>query len=374
MNALEECREQLARLRARMREYQQRLKGTADAGERGRIQTKLKAYRAAVRDIQVQIDHLDPPQARKARREQRKKLDIGANWDFFESSGTCWSDLEGHSWQQVESGDTVRLGATMEQLGQWMAEGAQRLTPQQRTYLDAYYNEGLSMEAIARRHGVTVSTVSRCVRRGLERMRQWVEAKELIASCADGKGDFDWERYLHQVPVLTDRQRQLMLLVLSRLPRTREELAEKLELDGSTVSRTLALAERTLRKLRVSGRPIARPALRDWSEADKWTLALDTGMPLYFYYRYCFRGQKVGGLTRYNYELARRREAGETPEQVARELGRPIRTVQSAYYRLRSSGVQIGHLLPPEDDTMASRLPPEVYLALQRMVTGHADP
>ena len=374
MTALEECREQLARLRARMRAYQEQLKQTTDSGERGRIQLKLKTYRAAVRDIQVQIDHLDPPQARKARREQRKKLDIGANWDFFESSGTCWSDLEGHSWQQVESGDTVRLGATMEQLGQWMAEGAQRLTPQQRTYLDAYYNEGLSMEAIARRHGVTVSTVSRCVRRGLDRMRQWVEAKELIASCADGKGDFDWERYLHQVPVLTDRQRQLMLLVLSRLPRTREELAEKLELDGSTVSRTLALAERTLRKLRVSGRPIARPALRDWSEADKWTLALDTGMPLYFYYRYCFRGQKVGGLTRYNYELARRREAGETPEQVARELGRPIRTVQSAYYRLRSSGVQIGHLLPPEDDTMASRLPPEVYLALQRMVTGHADP
>ena len=374
MTALEECREQMVRLRARVRAYQEQLKQTTDSGERGRLQTKLKAYRAAIRDIQVQIDHLDPPQARKARREQRKKLDIGANWDFFASSGTCWSDLEGHSWKQVESGDTVRLGATMEQLGQWMAEGSQRLTPQQRTYLDAYYNEGLSAEAIAQRYGITKSTVSRVIRRGLYRMQQWVEAKQLILSCSDGNGGFDWERYLHQVPVLTDRQRQLMLLVLSKLPRTQEELADKLELDGSTVSRTLALAERTLRKLRVSGQPIARPVLRNWAEADKWTLALDTGMPLYFYYRYCFRGQKVGGLTRYNYELARRREAGETPEQVARELGRPIRTVQSAYYRLRSSGVQIGHMRPPEDDTMASRLPPEVYLALQRMVTGHADP
>ena len=208
MTALEECREQLARLRGRMRAYQERLKETTDSGERGQIQTKLKTYRAAIRDIQVQIDHLDPPEVRKARRAQRKRLDTGT-WDFFESSGTCWSDLEGHSWQQVERGDTVRLGATMEQLGQWMAEGAQRLTPRQRIYLDAYYNEGLSMEAIAQRHGVTVSTVSRCVRRGLDRMQQWVEAKQLIAACADGKGGMDWERYLHQVPVLTDRQRQL---------------------------------------------------------------------------------------------------------------------------------------------------------------------
>ena len=373
MTALEECREQLARIRARMRAYQEQLKEITDSGERGRIQTKLKTYRAAVRDIQVQINHLDPPEARKARREHRKKLDIGANWDFFESSGTCWSDLEGHSWKQVQSGDAVRLGATMEQLGQWMAEGSQRLTPQQRTYLDAYYNEGLSTEAIAQRHGITRSTVSRVIGRGLARMQQWVDAKQLILSCSDGKGGFDWERYLHQVPVLTDRQRQLTLLVLSRLPRTREELAEKLELDGSTVCRTLTLAERTLRKLRVSGQPIARPVLRDWSEADKWTLALDTGMPLYFYYRYCFRGQKVGGLTRYNYELARRQEAGETPEQVAQELGLPVRVVRTAYGQLRRSGVQIGHILPPEDDTMASRLPPEVYLALQRMVTGHAD-
>ena len=86
MTALEECREQLARIRARMRAYQEQLKEITDSGERGRIQTKLKTYRAAVRDIQVQINHLDPPEARKARREHRKKLDIGANWDFFELS------------------------------------------------------------------------------------------------------------------------------------------------------------------------------------------------------------------------------------------------------------------------------------------------
>ena len=60
-------------------------------------------------------------------------------------------------------------------------------------------------------------------------------------------------------------------------------------------------------------------------------------------------------------------------KQVAQELGLPVRVVRTAYGQLRRSGVQIGHILPPEDDTMASRLPPEVYLALQRMVTGHAD-
>ena len=105
MTALEENRAQLAKLQTRMKEYQVQLKAEPDSQKRAALKAKISTYRAAIRDVQVQIDHLDPPEVRKARKEQRRRLDIGAlSFDFFERSGACWSDIEGHSWQQVEAG------------------------------------------------------------------------------------------------------------------------------------------------------------------------------------------------------------------------------------------------------------------------------
>ena len=374
MNALDENRAQLAKLQARMKEYQVQLKAEPDSQKRAALKAKISTYRAAIRDVQVQIDHLDPPEVRKARKEQRRRLDIGAlSFDFFERSGACWSDIEGHSWQQVEAGDFVELGAGMDQLQSWLAEGAQRLTDRQRLYIDAYYNRGLSMQLIAQEQGVDKSTVARSIKNGMARMQEWVEAKKLIASCANGKGGFDWQRYLAQVPVLTDRQRQLMLLVLSRLPKTQEELAGKLELEKSTVSRILSRAGRTIQRLDIrGGPPLSRPEIREWDRADKFSLALQTGMPLYFYYRFCFRGQQVGGVSRYNYELSRRREAGVSPDETARELGLKPKTVRSAYSRLKRQCVQVGHIPAPKDGSIGARLDPETYVKLQRLVTSCA--
>ena len=374
MNALDENRAQLAKLQARMKEYQVQLKAEPDSQKRAALKAKISTYRAAIRDVQVQIDHLDPPEVRKARKEQRRRLDIGAlSFDFFERSGACWSDIEGHSWQQVEAGDFVELGAGMDQLQSWLAEGAQRLTDRQRLYIDAYYNRGLSMQLIAQEQGVDKSTVARSIKNGMARMQEWVEAKKLIASCANGEGGFDWQRYLAQVPVLTDRQRQLMLLVLSRLPKTQEELAGKLELEKSTVSRILSRAGRTIQRLDIrGGPPLSRPEIREWDRADKFSLALQTGMPLYFYYRFCFRGQQVGGVSRYNYELSRRREAGVSPDETARELGLKPKTVRSAYSRLKRQCVQVGHIPAPKDGSIGARLDPETYVKLQRLVTGCA--
>lgn len=374
MTALEENRVQLAKLQTRMKEYQVQLKAEPDSQKRAALKAKISTYRAAIRDVQVQVDHLDPPEVRKARKEQHRRLDIGAlSFDFFERSGACWSDIEGHSWQQVEARDFVELGAGMDQLQSWLAEGAQRLTDRQRLYIDAYYNRGLSMQLIAQEQGVDKSTVARSIKNGMARMQEWVEAKKLIASCANGKGGFDWQRYLAQVPVLTDRQRQLMLLVLSRLPKTQEELAGKLELEKSTVSRILSRAGRTIQRLDIrGGPPLSRPEIREWDRADKFSLALQTGMPLYFYYRFCFRGQQVGGVSRYNYELSRRREAGVSPDETARELGLKPKTVRSAYSRLKRQCVQVGHIPAPKDGSIGARLDPETYVKLQRLVTSCA--
>ena len=373
MTQLEEFRAQMAKLRSRLKEYQERQKAAVSAQERDEARRKVSTYRTMIRELQEQIDHLDPPKERKARAQGNRRLDIGSmSWDFFERSGAVWSDLDGHTWEQVEAGDPVELGASMLQLQQWMAEGSERLTERQRVYLDAYYNQGLSMERIAQEHGVSKSTVSRVIKNGLARMQAWVDSKRLIADCADGHGGFDWTRYLSRVPALTDRQRQLMLLVLSRWPRTQEELAEKLELEKSTVSRTLTRAGKTVQRLGARGEATTRPEIRNWEGADKYSLCLQTGMRLYFYYRFCFRGQKVGGLSRYNYELARRLEAGDCVDKVAQELGLKPKTVRAAYSRLKRLGVQVGQLPEPEGDTIGARLDPETYVRLQRLVT-HAD-
>ena len=375
MTQLEEFRAQMDKLLARREEYKGRLRAAGSASERDALRQKLRTYGTMIRELQEQIDHLDPPKERKARARENRRLDIGAmSFDFFERSGAVWSDLEGCTWEQAEAGDPVELGASMAQLQQWMAEGSERLTERQRVYLDAYYNQGLSLEYIAREYGVNKSTVSRVIKNGLSRMQAWVESKRLIQECADGHGGFDWTKYLSQVPALTDRQRQLMLLVLSKWPKTQEELADKLELGQSTVSRTLTRAGKTVQQLGARGEATTRPEIRNWEGADKFSLCIQTGMRLYFYYRFCFRGEKIGGLSRYNYELARRREAGESVDQVAQELGLKPKTVRAAYCRLKRLGIRVGQLPAPAGDTIGAKLDPETYVRLQRLVTSRVDP
>ena len=366
---MESCLQARAALRGRLRAYQAALTRAEEAQERQRLRGKIGVCRAALRDVQVQLDHLDPPAQRRARRERRRQLDVGAiAFDFFERCGTRWSDLEGRTWQQVQE----EGGAPAQPLEQWLAEGAGQLTARQREYLDAYYNRGQSLALIARERGVGTSSVSQVIRNGLERLRDWVDSRRLVQSCRSTAG-FDWARYLSQVPALTHRQRQLALLVLSGRPRSQRELADKLELRQATVCRTLQTAGRTLRRLQAGGGPaVSRPVIRDWAGADKLTLALETGMPLSFYYRYCFRGQEIRGMSRYLYEIARRRDAGAGPGQVARELGLKKKTAASAFGKLRRLGLETGGACWPESDRLGQQLDAQTYVRLQRMVTARA--
>src|SRR5699024_8691929 len=111
MTQLEEFRGQMDKLKARRGEYKARLRAAGAASERDALRQKRRTYGTMMRELQEQIDHLDPPAERKARARKNRRLDIGAmSWDFFERSGAVWSDLDGHSWEQVEAGDPVELG------------------------------------------------------------------------------------------------------------------------------------------------------------------------------------------------------------------------------------------------------------------------
>lgn len=377
MTAAEETRAQLEKMKARAAEYKAQLETAASSDQRAMLRQKITSLNAAMRDVREQLRHLEPQDVahRRSGRMQKSAACIERlRADFFGAAadmttdGPSWDEIEGQSWDQLEAGDYTELGTTAKQLQKWMAEAGERLTGDQKKYLDAYYNEGLSMEHIAQRYGVDRSTVSRSIRRGLARMQEWTDSRKLGADCTQPAGRFDWVRYLLEVGVLTDRERQTMLLLLSGLPQTQGELSDKMELDQSTVCRAVQRATKKLGKLEAKGEPVSRPVIEDWEHAGKLETTLQTGMPLNFYYKFCFADERIGGLTRYQYEIARRRAAGISPAETARELGMKLRTAQHAYSwvgkRLRDLGASA---LPP--DTIGAKLDPETYVKLQRLVT-----
>ena len=368
MTQLEEFREQLLKLQERQKEYKARLE-MASSAERPVLREKLRVTGQVIRDLREQINHLDPPEQRAARKREARRFNVGMlDYDFFERNDAVWSDLEGKTWEQVQAGEGVLPGTPTDLLQAWLAEGAARMTERQRQFVSAYYNDGLSYELIAEQYGVDRSTVSRVIHRGMQRLREWVQAKRMVQDLSTEQG-FDWVSYLKKVPILSDRQRQLLLLLLSKQPHSQDDLAAKLELDKSTVSKGLSKAKATIRALGAAGSPISRPVVQNWETADKYALCIETGMPLYFYYRYCFRDERICGLTRYKYEVARRRQAGMTVEQIAGELGLPMSAARSVCRSVRTA--------PKVPDTatgntIGANLDAQTYLALQRLVTRPA--
>lgn len=326
-DALENCREQVERLRGRMREYREQLKEETRPEELAALKRKIRACQMAVQDLQVQIDYLNPPKVPKHQKTRRQHLDIGAMpFDFFEMRDEVWSDIEGHSWQQVEAGDFVTTGITVEQLQSWLAEGAQLLSRRQRLYIDAYYNRGLSLKLIAQEYGVDRTTVSRVIRKGIAKMRRRVEEKKLISSCADGKGGFDWIKFISQTSVLSDRQRQLMLRIISQKSKTYAELACGLGLNRTTVSRTIARAWRAVQNLGIPG-------------VDPLILARQLGLEVGICCRLCDRGKDEAGLTRYQRELLRCTQAGLSTREIAKQLGISVNAARDMLAALRRKGI-----------------------------------
>lgn len=338
MTQIEELREQLGKLKARKREYQEKMK-TAPAAEKPGISLKIRSLGSAITSVQEQLDYLDPPAQRKAQ-AKRKRLEIGGlGFDWFERNKVAWSDLDGHSWAQAENGDFIHTGKA-EEAREWMAQAAARLTPKQALYLDAYYNQGLSLARIAEENRVLISTVSVTIRRGLQRMQAWIDAKRRIETCHTAPEVFELAEYISGVPgtVITPRQRELMLVVLSGSAGSQKDVAVKLEMDSSTVSRTLTLGGEALNRLGVPrtesiGR---RPDLGEWNMEDKFSIPQKLGMGLGLAYK--FDRTRINGMTRYMYELHRRMLAGQTAQETADELQLSVSCVRAAYCRLKQGG------------------------------------
>ena len=381
-----ECYVQLEKLRNRISEYNKELKTCTDSKRKSELKLKINSLRGSINDLKEQIRHFDPESSLNVSRGSNTVTSSDKfGFNFFERTTVTWSDIEGHTWNQLEAGDFVEVSRgeyddTMAAISDdakllqaWMTESAAMLTDKQRVYMDMYYNDGLSLAMIADQFGVDSSTVSRTIRRGLANMQKWVDSKRLAQSC-DVRGlKFDWVTFLHEVPMLTDRQREVMLIILSRAPKSRDDLAIKLDIRNTTVTRTVQYAIHKLKKLNVFGREPSRNFnIINWNDSDKYSLCLETGMPISFYYKFCFRDQRFNGITRYMYEIFRRYEAGYTYQEIADELGIKKTSVRNNVRLIKKKINTVSNCVVPNSDTIAAKLDPETYIKLQKLVTSHA--
>lgn len=382
-----ECYVQLEKLRNRISEYNEELKTCTDSKRKSELKLKINSLRGSINDIKEQIRYFDPESSLNVSRGSNTVTSSDKfGFNFFERTTVTWSDIEGHTWNQLEAGDFVEVSRgeyddTMAAISDdakllqaWMTESAAMLTDKQRVYMDMYYNDGLSLAMIADQFGVDSSTVSRTIRRGLVNMQKWVDSKRLAQTCNESGLKFDWVTFLHEVPMLTDRQREVMLIILSRAPKSRDDLAIKLDIHNTTVTRTVQYAIHKLRKLNVFGREPSRNFnIINWNDSDKYSLCLETGMPISFYYKFCFRDQRFNGITRYMYEIFRRYEAGYTYQEIADELGIKKTSVRNNIRLIKKKINTVSNCVVPNSDTIAAKLDPETYIKLQKLVTSHAS-
>lgn len=382
-----ECYIQLEKLRNRISEYNEELKTCTDSKRKSELKLKINSLRGSINDLKEQIRHFDPESSLNVSRGSNTVTSSDKfGFNFFERTTVTWSDIEGHTWNQLEAGDFVEVSRgeydnTMaaisddaKLLQDWMIESAAMLTDKQRVYMDMYYNDGLSLAMIADQFGVDPSTVSRTIRRGLSNMQKWVDSKRLAHTCDERGLKFDWVTFLHEVPMLTDRQREVMLIILSRAPKDRDDLAIKLDIHNTTVTRTVQYAIHKLKKLNVFGRePSRKFNIINWNDSDKYSLCLETGMPISFYYKFCFRDQRFNGITRYMYEIFRRYEAGYTYQEIADELGIKKTSVRNNIRLIKKKINTVSNCVVPNSDTIAAKLDPETYIKLQKLVTSHAS-
>lgn len=381
-----ECYVQLEKLRNRISEYNEELKTCTDSKRKSELKLKINSLRGSINDIKEQIRHFDPESSLNVSRGSNTVTSSDKfGFNFFERTTVTWSDIEGHTWNQLEAGDFVEVSRgeyddTMTAISDdakllqaWMTESAAMLTDKQRVYMDMYYNDGLSLAMIADQFGVDSSTVSRTIRRGLANMQKWVDSKRLAQSCDERGLKFDWVTFLHEVPMLTDRQREVMLIILSRAPKSQDDLAIKLDIHNTTVTRTVQYAIHKLKKLNVFGREPSRNFnIINWNDSDKYSLCLETGMSISFYYKFCFRDQRFNGITRYMYEIFRRYEAGYTYQEIADELGIKKTSVRNNIRLIKKKINTVSNCVVPNSDTIAAKLDPETYIKLQKLVTSHA--
>lgn len=328
MGELERAREQKARLYQRLKEANAAFLDAPDTGERVRQRERARMLREMYQEACAEVRRLDPECPRGAERKGKKGQKPVSRMDSALACGAVWADLEGTAWSQVDGRSWSELpaaanGRQMKLVQELIGAAMGVCTPLQAEYLRAYYGEELTLEEIGARFSVDVSTVSRTLKRGRRRMERYVTARLLLGRCVDGRGRFDYQLFLNSARVLTERQKEMVYLVLARDTSYRD-IAGYIGRTPSTVSRAVERAEEKLSALAVTvDADLSAVGVRraDWADRSEKELAEELGLSAAFYYRVVRRGETAGGLPLLYCAILHRLRAGESVPQAAGGLG-----------------------------------------------------
>ena len=341
MTELEQAREQKAELYRRLKEANAAFLDAADAAERIRQRERARMLKEMYQEACERVRRLDPERTRPAPPKGKKGRKPASTVDSALACGAIWADLEGTAWARVEGRSWNDLpgaatGRQMKQIQELVGAAMAMCTPLQSAYLHAYYAEELTLEEIGERFGVDVSTVSRTLKRGRGRIEQYVKAKLLLGRCVDETGRFDYMKFLNSAGILTERQKEMVYLLLARDTSCRD-IAGYIGRTPSTVSRTAERVEDKLGGLAVTvdaGWSAVRVERKDWTGRSEKKLAEDLGLSPAFYYRVMRRGERSGGVPLLYCAILNRLAAGHSVEQTAKALGcsKPlVKRVRRAY-------------------------------------------
>ena len=341
MTELERAREQKGALYQRYKEARAAFLDAADAAERVRQRERARILKEMYQEACAQVRRLDPARPADTAGGGKKGRKPVSTVDSALACGAIWADLEGVTWRELDGTSWNDLpgaatGRQMKRLQELVRTAMAMCTPLQSAYLRAYYAGGLTLDEIGERFGVDVSTVSRTLKRGRRRIEQYVRAKLLLGRCVDEKGRFDYMKFLNSAGILTERQKEMVYLILARDTSYRD-IAGYIGRTPSTVSRTAERVEDKLGGLAVTvdaGWSAVRVERRDWTGRSEKKLAEDLGLSPAFYYRVVRRGERADGVPLLYCAILNRLAAGSSAEQTAQGLGCStplVKRVRTAY-------------------------------------------
>jgi DNA-directed RNA polymerase specialized sigma24 family protein len=341
---LQEAIEEKKRFLAIMKDAQAQIKDSDDPQVRSRQRERLRIVTGMYRDACDRVKRLTPVEARKSNRPIRivkvSADDFSYNmvsallsaqdnafctWDELE--GTPWGELDGSAWEELRS--EVRTATNAMQLTNIIRDAYGMLTERQKEVINLR-NTGLKFAAIADELGVVTSSVCRVYRNGMMKLERYIFARCYIPECVVGT-QFDYVKFATTTGLLTGRQLQA---IFSRSV-TGASLNAFAEYQGRTKSTVWRNEQRGITRLNAGGvqfddtlvlPTMTMDELLEISEAE---LCANLAIKPKDYYRYVCRGQTVGGMPRYHWEVLRRSRKGMTVPEIASELGFGEGTIKS---------------------------------------------
>lgn len=320
------ARERKTVLYSRYRQAKVAASETRDPAERRKQQHRVKMLWDMYQEACEEVRRLDPEAVRAKPKKSGEAGQSGAALEVLLQSGALWSDLEGCTWNQLAGytwdGEKANTGRAARTLTRMVREGLARCTSKQQEYLLAYYTSEDYMRELGERFGVDKSAICRGVHRGLRHISRYVTAKLLIQRCVDKDGYFDYLTFINSCQILTDRQREMVFLLLS-LDTSYGDMARYLRRNRSTVWRTADRVETRLRGIGVEldiDLSAVKVRRQDWESITEKELAQRLGLSARFWFGIARLGERVGDIPLLHYVILRRLEQEPDPGAVAVEM------------------------------------------------------